>query len=145
MSDQQSQFDAVNRQRENATAREDYLRRQQSNRTPPPRRQVSPFRIIGWLAYGAAVLVFVAFVAQMLMSADPNGPAAPQLPIAIVACCAVGLWCAIGPIFWESPTVARRVRNFVIAGLFTVIVYPLLVALVIELAGVTAALVSGLL
>jgi hypothetical protein len=143
MSESNAQGDATSDADSDAD-RAEYLRRREAVLAKGGHRDAGPLRIIGWVAYALAVVVFVLFMIQLGLSSDPNGPAPLLLPIVTICLCSAGLWCSLGSVISETRSSGRRARNLVIAIVANAILAPLLVPVLVSVGSLIADLVSNL-
>jgi NADH:ubiquinone oxidoreductase subunit 6 (subunit J) len=144
MDDHDGELASFAADREKSAEHEEYLRNREAVLAASGHRDVTPLRVIGWVAYALAVVVFILFIVQLDVSSDPNGAAPLLLPIIAICLCTVGLWCALGPVLWESRSRGRRARNVVIAIVVNAIVAPLLVPLIVSVGSLIADLIGNL-
>jgi hypothetical protein len=108
-----------------------------------PSRRVTPLKIVGWVAYLVAAVIFVLFVLLWIRGDISKSQQLYPLPGVASGFLIVGVWTVLGPALYRSRTTATRAGKYVLAVLVTIIFYPLIVTGVSSLAEWIVSLFPG--
>jgi len=108
-----------------------------------PVRKPAWLRIVGWIAFAVALVLFVVFVVLWVRGDIPRSQQSYPLPGLATGFLIIGIWTALGPWLYRSRSTATRVGKYVLAGVFTIVIYPAVVAIVGALAEWMVSLIPG--
>jgi 4-amino-4-deoxy-L-arabinose transferase-like glycosyltransferase len=97
-------------------------------------RRVTPLKIAGWVAYLVAIVLVVVFIVESIGGTIPKSQQLYPLPGVAAVFLVLGIWSVLATVLWKSRSTATRVGKYILAVLVTIIVYPLLVTIVSDLA-----------
>ena len=120
--------------RKNAAARQGKKSPAKSDPAPPPARGVTPLKFVGWGAYLVAIVLVVVFIVESINGNISAGQLLYPLPGVATVFLVIGIWSTLATALWKSRSTATRAGKYVLAVLVTIVVYPLLVTIVSDIA-----------
>jgi magnesium-transporting ATPase (P-type) len=111
--------------------------------TPETVRRVTVLRIVGWAAYLVAIVLFVVFIVESIGGNVPTSQQFYPIPGVATVFLIVGIWSTLATVLWNSRSTATRVGKYIVAVLVTIIVYPLLVTILSDVASWLVSLDPG--
>jgi len=120
--------------RKKAAARQVPRQAAKNSPTTEPARRVTPLKIVGWAAYLVAIVLVVVFIVESINGNIPTSQQLYPIPGAAAALLVIGIWSTLATVLWKSRSTATRAGKYILAVLVTIIVYPLLVTVVSDIA-----------
>ncbi len=100
----------------------------------PAARRSTLLRVVGWVAYLITIVLVVLFVILSIRGDIPKGQQLYPLPGIASVFLILGVWTVLGPALYRSRSTATRAGKYVIAGILTIVFYPIVVTGVSSLA-----------
>jgi hypothetical protein len=101
---------------------------------PAPARRVTPLKIVGWGAYLVAIVLVVIFIVESINGNISSGQQLYPLPGVATVFLVIGIWSTLATALWKSRSTATRAGKYILAVLVAIVVYPLLVTIVSDIA-----------
>ena len=105
-----------------------------SGTVPQHTRRVTPLKVVGWVAYLVAIVLVVVFIVESINGKIPASQLLYPLPGAATVFLVIGIWSILATALWKSRSTATRTGKYILAVLVTIVVYPLLVTIVSDIA-----------